>query len=440
MNDIVKWSYKTLDELQTDMDEHGVQFGVTEDFSPLKAPITVGGIKLRNSMAVHPMEGNDSLPDGSPGELAFERYRRYAVGGAGMIWCEAISCVEEGRSCPSQQWITERNVSKFRELIDTTIETYNSRFGAVPLLVAQLTHSGRYSKPHGPQSPLIAQRDPYTDDVHRFCKEIIPVSDEYLSRLEDKFADAAVLMKEAGFHAIDIKACHRYLISELLGAYERPGIYGGSFENRTRFLMNVVRKIRQKAGTGIILATRINIFDHTPYPHGYGVSRDDVQVPDYAEPIKLLRMLKDEGVQLASLSMGNVKTWPLIGRLNGFPPLIHPLKNAERLINGIGAVSQAIPDLCVVGVGYGYFRQYAPNVAAAVIADKKAQIAGLGRMSYACPEIFDDIMADRPIDKKKICVTCNKCVELLKSGDPTGCVVRNPLYLSVYKKMKERLG
>lgn len=97
----------------------------------------------------------------------------------------------------------------------------------------QLTHSGRYSKPEGVAAPMIAYRDPLLDPPVKVTDDGPVVSDEYLDGLVDIYVQAAKLAKEAGFDGVDIKACHRYLFSELLSAFTREGKYGGSFENRT---------------------------------------------------------------------------------------------------------------------------------------------------------------------------------------------------------------
>jgi len=98
------------------------------------------------------------------------------------------------------------------------------------------------------------------------------VSDDDLQRYEEAYARAAKLCQEAGFDGMDVKCCHRYLACELLSAYTRPGPYGGSYENRTRFLKNCYRAA-QSAVTreGFFLTSRLNVYDGFPYPYGFGV-------------------------------------------------------------------------------------------------------------------------------------------------------------------------
>ena len=75
------------------------------------------------------------------------------------------------------------------------------------------------------------------------------------------YGRAARLAEQAGFDGIDIKACHRYLVSELLSAYGRPGIYGGSFENRTRLYRNAALSARAAVSSGMLVTSRLNVYD-----------------------------------------------------------------------------------------------------------------------------------------------------------------------------------
>ena len=76
---------------------------------------------------------------------------------------------------------------------------------------------------------------------------------------------AAKLAKKVGFNGVDVKSCHRYLISELLSGFSRKGRYGETFEGRTRFLLNVIDKIKSALGKGFIVTARINIYDAIQY-------------------------------------------------------------------------------------------------------------------------------------------------------------------------------
>ena len=99
------------------------------------------------------------------------------------------------------------------------------------------------------------------------------MTDDQIDRLIEDFAAAAVRAQRAGYHFVDVKHCHGYLGHEFLSAFDRPGKYGGSFENRTRFLREAVAAIRA-AAPGLEIAVRVSAFDFVPFrpgPDGAGV-------------------------------------------------------------------------------------------------------------------------------------------------------------------------
>ena len=167
-----------------------------EDTSILAEPVQIGHLHTPNSLAVHPMEGCDGLPDGKPGKLTLRRYRRFAAGGAGLIWAEAMAVVPEARANPRQLWLHEGSKAAIGEMVSMMRRVAAESMGNShkPVIVAQLTHSGRYSKPEGKAEPLIPQRDPYRDVL---APEPVPsttrdskigpdypiVTDEYLDQL-----------------------------------------------------------------------------------------------------------------------------------------------------------------------------------------------------------------------------------------------------------------
>ena len=96
------FKYKSSQALLADAHRLGLDFHLSDDLSPLFRPITVGGRRVGNRLAIQPMEGCDAELDGSPGELTFRRFRRFGAGGAKLIWGEACAVVPEGRANPRQ--------------------------------------------------------------------------------------------------------------------------------------------------------------------------------------------------------------------------------------------------------------------------------------------------------------------------------------------------
>lgn len=152
--------FHTLDEVRAKAAALGAELSFSEDLSPLFQPRRVGGRTAPNSMAVLPMEGCDSNPDGSPSELVERRYLRFAGGGAGLLWWEACAVVPEGRANELQMMLTASNRSKFEQLLRKTNGAAAEKNGGShkPVNILQLTHSGRYSRPEGHTArPLVPQ-------------------------------------------------------------------------------------------------------------------------------------------------------------------------------------------------------------------------------------------------------------------------------------------
>ncbi|MGA2136846.1 MAG: NADH:flavin oxidoreductase, partial [Bryobacteraceae bacterium] len=181
---------------------------------------------------------------------------------------------------------------------------------------------------------------------------------------------AAGLALDAGFQAVDIKAVHGYLISELLGAKTRPGHYGGPLENRLRFLRNVIGKIRASFGSRLMIAVRINAFDgvpfgcnfEIPYPYGWGVDAANPLREDLTEVRQAIEWLREAGVELLNISLGSPYYNPHIGRPfekpdeGNYEQPEHPLAGVDRHFRIAAELQHAFPDLPLVGSGYSWLQ------------------------------------------------------------------------------------
>ena len=433
-----KFTYKSLDELKAKAESLKVHLPFLEDISVLAKPLAFGNVVLKNRLGIAPMEGADALPDGSPSRLTTRRYVREAEGGSGLIWFEAISIVPEGRSSAHQLMLTKDNLEQYKRFTEEIKEAGRKANGFAPYLVMQANHSGRYSNPQGRPAPLIAYRHPEYEKL-RPADDSCIVSDDYLKSLEEKFGEAALLAREAGFDAVDIKSCHGYLLAELNSAYNRPGQYGGSFENRTRLLRNGIAAAKAYETEDFLVTARIGIFDGFAYPYGFGVKEEEGAVVNAEEPIRLIRSLyKDYGLPMVNLTMGNpyVSTHVTRPYEHGkYVPDEHPLVGVARIINGIGAVKKAVPQMVISASGPSYLRQYSDLFAAGAIEEGLCDEMLFGRMSFANPGFANQIIKDGCMDVKKTCVACGKCGDLIRAGKPTGCVVRDTeTYLGYYRE------
>ncbi len=438
------FKYKSVNDLEEENRRLGLDLRFSEDVSVLEMPVTVGGRRVGNRWCIHPMEGCDGEPDGRPGPLTYRRYERFGGGGAKLIWGEACAVVPEGRANPRQLWIHADNWGDFARMVERCRAAHRAACGddGDLLIGLQLTHSGRYCY----DQPRIVTHDPLLVGRHRVTADTPLVTDAELERLVEAYATAAVLAARAGFDFIDIKQCHRYLLSELLGARNRSGRFGGSFENRTALPRLILEAVRAALPPQVLLATRLNVYDGIPYqadgrpvpyrlplPNGWGLHSDDPLRYDLTEPLRWIEQMRQCGVVLVNVSMGNPYAQPHIGRPFEYPPPDgyeapeHPLVGVDRHFRATAAVQAAFPELAVVGTGYSYLQQFVPQAAAANVRDRRVTFAGLGRAALAQPDLPLQVRLHGQPDRKRLCRTFSYCTALMRAKDhplgqfPTGC-------------------
>lgn len=443
--------------------EYLVRLGITLPFDPVVDPAGPLATELRihdagsgtlsapNRFVVLPMEGWDGTADGRPSDLVRRRWQRFAASGCGLVWGEATAVRPDGRANPNQLVLDGRTVedlAALRRLLD-------------PMQVAglQLTHSGRFARPEGVPAPRVAYRHPFLDDRVGVTDADV-LSDAELDELVECFVASAVLAAEAGFDFVDIKHCHGYLLHELLSARDRPGRYGGDLEGRTRFLRSVIEAIRSRA-PGLAVAVRLSAFDFVPFragSDGSGVpepataeSGSEAVAPKYqfgfggdgsglgidlTETHAVLDLLGALGVGLVCVTAGSPYYNPHIQRpaffppSDGYDPPEDPLVGVARQIAVTAELAARHPEIALVGSAYSYLQEWLPNVAQAVVRSGGAAAIGLGRMVLSYPDFAADVLAGRPLDRRRICRTFSDCTTAPRNGMVSGCYPLDPFYKS----------
>lgn len=423
-----------------------------------KEKISLDGKEIPNRFCIHPMEGCDGEPDGSPGELTFRRYKRFAKGGAGLIWVEGTAITPEGKANPRQLYINKSSAPEFKNLVESIRENALNYEGKkqASFIVLQLTHSGRYSKPEGKPAPLVFHHSPFLDPAYKLGKNYPLITDGYLDKLQDKYVTAAKIACSSGFDAVDIKACHGYLIDEIFSSHTRKDSkYGGSFENRIKFFTEVIEKIKKEI-PGLIVTTRMNVYDAIPYPYGWGMKKDKSRKPDLKEPIVLIEKIKKMGVSMINVCFGNPYYEPHIERPYDYPiqgldiPEEHPLKTIERnvkLTAQIKKVAQGdcrrgdwrgdgyiFSDLIVVATGFSWLRELFPHLGLAMLKNSSCDVIGLGRGALANPDFVNELLSTGKLKQEKTCITCSSCTQIMRDEGKAGCVIRDsevygPIYM-----------
>ena len=394
-------------------------------------PIQIGKKKINNRVVLQPMEGCDCNTDGSPSQLTIEKYIKAAKSGAGLVWFEANAICPEGRTNPRQMMLTRENLPAFRSLLCDMRMIAKEECGILPIFVLQLTHSGRQSI-----TPIIAYRHPIYEERRPVTDENI-VSDEYLDRLAEKYAESARLAVEAGFDGVDVKSCHGYLFQELLSAFTREGGYGGSFENRTRLYLDCFRAVKKAISEDILLTTRLSVSDMVPKPYGFGTTEDNEL--DLTEPDRLIAMLVDEGLQMLNVTVGNPYYNPHVNR----PYRKGEYKAPETAQTGLERfeliekhIKEKFSSLIVVGSGLSYYRDDLMEQTDRQLREGVCDLVGYGRMWLAYPNFYRDFK-NGEFDPKKCCLACSKCTELMRAKQVSGCAVFNEYYRNLYKEIKQ---
>lgn len=446
--------YRSLEELRRAAEALGAS-SVRFEENPgrvreaLARPVPAGRFTLGNSIGIHPMEGCDGTLDGRPDTLTWRRYERFARGGAKLLWFEATAVRSDGRANTRQLWLGPHSLDDFARLLEMIREVHRKRWGTADdlLLPLQLTHSGRYSVPER----LIAYHNPHIDRKSGTPPELPPISDGQLERLEDDYLAAARLAVQAGFEAVDIKVVHGYLLSELSGAKTREGRYGGSLENRFRFVRNVIGKIRAELGGRLLIAVRLGCYDgvpywrdpasglgvpceyELPYPYGFGVSPENPLEEDLTEVKQVVGWLRSWGVDLLNVSLGCPYYNPHIGRPfekpdeGNYEQPEHPLLGVDRHFRIAGQLQCAFPDLAMVGTGYSWLQKYALNAGAQNLLQGRIRIFAMGRNALAYPDFAADALANGELDERRVCKTLTYCTFLMRQKHhplgqfPTGC-------------------
>jgi 2,4-dienoyl-CoA reductase-like NADH-dependent reductase (Old Yellow Enzyme family) len=483
---------KTVAEFRDHVASLGVDLPCEETLaiganSPLTQPLSqvdINGRHIGNRWAIHPMEGWDGTPTGGATDDVRRRWRRFGQSGAKLIYGgEAMAVRSDGRANPNQLVITESNKKDLAELRQILVQAHREKYGGTDDLVIgfQLTHSGRFCKPKDNRrlEPRVAYRHPILDKRFNVTSDAQVFTDNEVEQLVECYVAAAGIAREVGADFVDLKHCHGYLLHEFLGAFTRPGKYGGSFENRTRILREIVQGIRSKGNT-IDLGVRLSAFDFVPfqpdparsqpgrpgpgipedfshclpYRYGFGVNPNNPVEYDLTETFQFIELCLQLGIKIVNLSAGSPYYNPHIQRpaayppSDGYQPAYDPLVDVARQINVVRQIKEhlarapraagrlaaepadsrpqrhtsgAFPALALVGSAYSYLQEYLPHVAQYVVRHGWTDIVGLGRMTLSYPELMADATAKGTLSTKFICRTFSDCTTAPRNGLISGC-------------------
>jgi 2,4-dienoyl-CoA reductase-like NADH-dependent reductase (Old Yellow Enzyme family) len=300
-------------------------------------PLSIRDLTLANRVFVSPMCEYSST-DGYANDWHLVHLGSRAVGGAGLVLTEATAVVPEGRISPQDLGIwSDDHVPALRRIVSFIHEQ-----GSVAGM--QLAHAGRQASPRRPWegSGAVAETEGGWNNV--MAPSAIPFAENYpmpkaltlagIQNIVAAFASAARRACDAGFRVIEIHAAHGYLIHEFLSplSNHREDAYGGSFENRTRLICEIVAAVRSSWPKGAPLFVRISATDWVK--GGW----------DLEQSIELARALKRVGVDLIDCSSGGTVPHAVIPASPGYQtPFAQRIREAAEIMTGaVGLITSPV--------------------------------------------------------------------------------------------------
>ena len=477
-------SLKTIADFRAHVGSLGIELPCDDAIatglaSPLALPIdgvTINGKRIGNRIALHPMEGWDGTTTGGVTDPMRRRWQRFGESGAKLIFGgEAMAVRPDGRANPNQLIIVEENQAGLAELVTILKRAHQERYGTTDdlLIGFQLTHSGRFCKPNDKfkMEPRVAYRHPILDRKFNVTSDNQVWTDDEIDELIRCYILAAAVALKAGADFVDVKHCHGYLLHEFLSAHTRSGKFGGSFENRTRILREIVAGIRA-SGNPIDIGVRLSAFDFVPfkpdptraepgklgpgipedfshclpYRYGFGVKADNPVEYDLTETFRFADLCRELGIKLLNISAGSPYYNPHIQRpaayppSDGYQPAHDPLIDVARQLGVVRQVREfsggsrspssdrASPIL--IGTGYSYLQDYLPHVAQYVVRHGWTDMVGLGRAVLSYPNMLTDAMGQGKLTPKFICRTFSDCTTAPRNGIISGCFPLDDYYKS----------
>jgi len=439
-----------------------IETSATSPLSNSIEGVRINGKKIGNRFAVQPMEGWDGTRTGGLTEEVLRRWTRFGESGAKLI-CggEAMAVRPDGRANPNQLIITEENKADLARLKEILTKAHCERYGTADDFVVgfQLTHSGRFCRPNDKTlESRVAYRHPILDKKFHVTEERQVFADSEIEALITDYIKAARIAWDVGADFVDIKHCHGYLLHEFLSAFTRPGKYGGSFENRTRILREIVEGIRS-SGNKIEIGVRLSAFDTVPYkpdpsraepgklgpgipddfpvpyPYGFGLNPQNPLEVDLTETHRFAQLCGNLGIKILNITGGSPYYCPHIQRpaayppSDGYQPPRDPLIDVARQIDVTRQVKmKAPPGLVIIGSAYSYLQEFLPAVAQAVVREGWADMVGLGRMILSYPTLPAEALERGALTAKSICRTFSDCTTAPRNGMISGCYPLDKFY------------
>ncbi|UCF73598.1 MAG: FAD-dependent oxidoreductase [Deltaproteobacteria bacterium] len=361
----------------------------------LLGPLTVKGMELRNRLVMPPMATNFASEDGAVTKQSIGYYRERAKGGAALIIVEMSYVHLTGKAFPCMLGVYD---DKFLPGLNELAEAIKS-YGAGAAL--QIGHAGRQTRSEISGHRILAPSAIPSRGTAEVPKEM---SAGEIVEITHAFGNAALRAKNAGFDAVELHGTHGYLLNQFLSPYtnKRTDIYGGSFENRLRFPLEVIQEVRSKAGEDYPLIFRLCANEY--------IEGDEAITLDVAK--RIAPRLVEAGIDILHITGGMGET-----RDHVIQPLYYGHGYHVYLAEGIKRVVGSIPVITAGSITD-------PYMAEKILEDEKADLIAMGRGLIADP-MFPNKIKEGKIKEIRRCIRCNECIGRFRRGYRISCSV-NP--------------
>ena len=341
----------------------------------LFTPITINGMTVRNRIVVPPMDTGYGSTQHEVTDQLIAYHRRRAEGGMGLIIVEYTSVDPGGRCTETQLGIYDDHLIPGFRRLTAAVHEHGAK------IALQIHHGGVRAKPDYSGGQIVAPSAIPDAGVGVVPRELtIPE----IEALVEAFGQAARRAAEAGFDAVEIHGAHGYLINQFLSPWfnRREDAYGGNWEKRLRFALEVVHRVRETVGPAFPVGFRI-IGEEVPL--GSGLTLRDTT--------RIAVRLQQAGIDMIHVSVGN--TAPSLGLV------VAPMaKNWGFNVYAAAAVKRAV-DIPVITVG----RITDVRLADRIVSGGHADMVAMGRASLADPD-FPNKAREGRLDEIRRCFGC----------------------------------
>jgi 2,4-dienoyl-CoA reductase-like NADH-dependent reductase (Old Yellow Enzyme family)/thioredoxin reductase len=361
-------------------------------FEKILEPIQIGKITLKNRFVMPPMVTNYAADDGAVTERFKAYHQTRAKGGVGLIITEAAYIHPNAKGFKNQVGIhKDELVAGLKELTEAV-----HKYGAK--IAVQLYHAGRQTTSKVTGMSVVAPSPIPCPVKQEMPKEL---SLEEIKDLVEAFGAAARRAREAGFDAVEIHGAHGYLLNQFLSPYsnKRTDEYGGTLENRMRFPLEVIKRVKEEVGQSLPIIYRLSSAEFV----AGGLTIEDTRA--------FAQTLVEAGVDAIHVSGGVYESSAMIIQPAAVPQGCY-VENAAAIKE---AINGAVP---VIVVG----RIKDPVAAEQIIREGKADLVAMGRALLSDPELPNKVSEGRVQEIRK-CIGCNQgCIDRLFQDVDIACL------------------